>query len=160
MKNKLTVTTPSDRELLVTRTFDAPRALVWEAMTTPDLLQRWVTGPPGWVMTTCEDDQRAGGSFRWAWSGPAGEQMVMSGEYREVAAPERCVRTERFEIVGGPPMGEQLATLVLTEQGGKTTLTITLLYASKEARDGAAASGMEHGMAAGYDRLEDVLAAK
>ena len=83
--------------------------------------------------------------------------MTMTGEYREIVAPERCVRTESFETGCVPQMGEQLATLVLTEQGEKTLLTITVLYPSKEARDGALASGMEHGMAAGYDRLDAVL---
>ena len=84
----------------------------------------------------------------------------MTGVYREIVPPERCVRTESFTMAGAPAMGEQLATLVLTEQGGKTQLALTLQYASKEARDGAVASGMEHGVAASYDRLEAVLAGK
>ena len=159
MKNTLTVTTPGDREIVVTRRFDAPRQLVWNTMSRPELLKRWLFGPPGWEMTECQEDQRVGGTFRWAWSGPNGEGLTMTGAYHEISPPERSVRTERFEMTGGPPMGEQHATLVLTEEGGKTLLTVTLRYDSKEARDGAAASGMEHGMAAGYDRLDAILAA-
>jgi uncharacterized protein YndB with AHSA1/START domain len=158
MKDTLKVTTSGDREIVVTRDFDAPRELVWEAMSRPELLRRWLLGPPGWEMTACEDDQRVGGSFRWEWSGPDGAVLTMTGVYREVVPPERCVRTEAFESVSMPPMGEQLATLVLAERAGKTSLTLTVLYPSKEARDGALAHGMDRGLAAGYDRLDEVLA--
>jgi uncharacterized protein YndB with AHSA1/START domain len=158
MRNALKITTPTDREIVITREFNSPRELVWDAMSRPELLKRWVTGPPGWQMTVCEEDAREGGTFRWAWSGPDGAEMSMSGVYREIVPPERCVRTERFEIGCVPGGGEQLATLVLVEEGEKTTLTLTLLYDSKEARDGAAASGMDQGLAAGYDRLDDILA--
>jgi uncharacterized protein YndB with AHSA1/START domain len=126
-------------------------------MSRPELLKRWLLGPPGWEMMVCEEDARVGGTFRWAWSGPDGASMSMSGVYREVVPPERCVRTEVFDTGCVPGGGEQLATLVLTDQGEKTKLTITLLYDSKEARDGAAGSGMEQGMAAGYERLDECL---
>ena len=159
MKNTLTVAAAGDREIVLTRDFDAPRELVWEAMSRPELLKRWLFGPPGWEMTVCEEDQRVGGEFRWEWSRPGGEPMCMVGVYREIVPPERCVRTERFETGCIPHMGEQIATLVLTEEGGKTTLTLNGLYPSTEARDGALASGMEQGMAAGYDRLEEQLQA-
>ncbi|QDU20330.1 SRPBCC family protein [Urbifossiella limnaea] len=159
MKNPATFTTPSDREIVVTRRFNAPRKLVWDTMTQVELKKRWMTGPPGWVMTVGESDTRTGGTFRAVWTGPNGETLTMSGEYRDVTPPERCVRTEKFEMVGGPPMGEQLATLVLTDEGDKTLMTLTLEYATKEARDGAAASGMEHGMEASYARLDEILAA-
>lgn len=159
MKNTVMVTTPTDREIVVTRRFNAPRQLVWDTMTQTELKKRWMTGPPGWVMTAAEADPRAGGTFRAVWTGPNGESLTMSGEYREVTPPGRCVRTEKFEMPGGPPMGEQLATLVLTEEAGTTLMTLTLEYATKEMRDGAAASGMEHGMAASYDRLDEILAA-
>jgi uncharacterized protein YndB with AHSA1/START domain len=158
MRNALKVTTPTDREIVISREFNAPRELVWDTMSKPELLKRWLFGPPGWEMTVCEEDPRVGGTFRWAWSGPDGAAMSMSGVYKEVVPPERCVRTESFDFGCVPGGGEQLATLVLTEQGERTKLTITLLYASKEARDGAVASGMEHGMAAGYDRLDEILA--
>jgi uncharacterized protein YndB with AHSA1/START domain len=157
LKNTLKVTTPTDREIVLTRSFDAPRRFVWNAMSKPELLKRWLFGPPGWTMTVCDDDARVGGTFHWAWSGPGGEAMSMRGVYREVVPPERIVRTESFEFGCDAQMGEQLATLVLTEAGGKTTLTLTVLYPSKEARDGAIASGMEKGVGAGYDRLDELL---
>src|SRR5205809_4067738 len=149
MKNTLTVTTPTDREVVITRTFNGPRALVWDAMTKPELLKRWLFGPPGWEMVVCEDDARVGGTFRWVWRGPDGAEMAMHGVYREVVRPERIVRTETFDVGCDAQAGEQIGTIVLTEQAGRTTLTITVLYPSKEARDGAVASGMEHGLAAG-----------
>ncbi|MBX3444868.1 MAG: SRPBCC family protein [Planctomyces sp.] len=149
---------PDDTHIVVSREFDAPRDLVWQAMTSSDLIRRWVAGPPGWEMTICEDDRRVGGEFHWAWTGPDGMQLAMRGVNREIVPPQRGSRTERFEMVGGPPMGEQLATLVLVEQGGRTHMTITLEYDSKAARDGAAASGMEHGMSANYARLDELLA--
>jgi uncharacterized protein YndB with AHSA1/START domain len=158
MKNTLNVTTPTDREVVITRAFDAPRELVWDAMSKPELLKRWLFGPPGWEMTVCEEDPRVGGKFRWAWKGPGGAAMSMHGVYREVVPPERAVRTETFDAGCAPQGGEQLSTLVLTEQGGKTLLTLTVQFPSKEARDAAVASGMEHGMAAGYDRLDGILA--
>jgi uncharacterized protein YndB with AHSA1/START domain len=157
MKNTLKVATAGDREIVITREFNAPRTLVWDTMSKPELLRRWLFGPPGWALTVCEDEQRVGGTFRWEWSGPDGAAMTMSGVYREISPPERCVRTETFETGCFPQMGEQLATLVLTERGEKTALTLTVLYPSKEARDGALASGMEKGMAAGYDRLDEIL---
>ena len=105
MKNTLTLTTPSDLEIVVTRRFNAPRQLVWDTMTETELKNRWLTGPPGWAMTTAEADPRTGGTFRAVWSGPGGEALTMSGEYREVTPPERCVRTEKFEMAGRPTDG-------------------------------------------------------
>ncbi|SIN93106.1 Uncharacterized conserved protein YndB, AHSA1/START domain [Singulisphaera sp. GP187] len=159
MRNAMKVTTPTDREIVITREFNAPRELVWDTMSKPELLKRWLLGPPGWEMTICEEDARVGGKFRWAWSGPEGASMSMHGVYREVSPPERCVRTEVFDMGCVPGGGGQLATLVLTALGERTALTITLLYDSKEARDGAVASGMEQGMAAGYERLDEILEA-
>jgi uncharacterized protein YndB with AHSA1/START domain/uncharacterized glyoxalase superfamily protein PhnB len=159
MKNlgNFNVTTPTDRDIVMTRTFNAPRRLVWEAMSNPELIRRWLLGPPGWTMTVCEDDLHVGGSFRWVWRGADGAEMTMRGVYREVRAPERMVRTESMEF-GAESVGEQLATLVLTEQGqDKTLLTLTLHYASKEARDAVVASGMAAGVSASYDRLDGVL---
>ena len=162
MKNTgtLKVTTPTGREIVMTRVFDAPRRLVWEALTKPELIRRWLFEPPGWTMVACEEDLRVGGTFHWAWNGPDGKaSMAMRGVYREVVPPERVVRTETFNFGCEPQAGEQLATIALTEQGGKTTLTLTVLFPSKEARDAMLASGMEHGVAAGYDRLDEMLAA-
>jgi uncharacterized protein YndB with AHSA1/START domain len=158
MKNSLKITTPTDREILIARVFNAPRELVWDTMSKPELLKRWLFTPAGWEMTVCEGDPRVGGKFRWVWSGPGGPEMSMTGVYCEIVPPERAVRTETFEFGCVPQSGEQLATLILTEQGEKTLLTLTVLYPSKEARDGAIASGMERGLGAGYDKLDEMLA--
>jgi uncharacterized protein YndB with AHSA1/START domain len=159
MMHTLKISTPTDREIAMTRVFDAPRQLVWDAMTRPDLLKRWMFGPEGWAMTVCDSETRVGGAIHCAWSGPAGEAMSVRGVYREVVPPKRMVRTESFEFGCESQAGEQLATLVLTEEAERTYLTLTILYPSKEARDATLASGMEHGVAAGYDRLEAILAA-
>ena len=155
---KLWITTPSDRELMMTRAFAAPRPMVFEALTTPDLVRRWLHGPDDWTMPVCEIDLRPGGALRYVWRGPDGNEMGMSGEFREVVRPERLVHTELFDEdwTGG----ETVVTTVLTEQDGSTTVTTTILYASKENRDGALQTGMEQGMAASYDRLAGVLAAQ
>jgi uncharacterized protein YndB with AHSA1/START domain len=111
-------------------------------------------------MPVCENDLRVGGSFRHVWRGPDGAEMAMRGVYREVVPPERIVRTECFEFGCDSQAAEQVGTLVLTEHGGQTTLTLTVLYPSKETRHATIASGMEHGVAAGYDRLEELLKAR
>jgi uncharacterized protein YndB with AHSA1/START domain len=160
MKNggTLQVTTPSDREIVLTRAFDAPRSLVFEAMAKPELLQRWLLGPPGWEMVECESDLKLGGAFRHVWRRTDGTEMSMHGVYREIVPPERIVRTESFAFGCDAQVGEQVATVVLAEQDGRTMLTLTVLYPSKEARDATIASGMERGVAASYDRLADLLA--
>lgn len=159
MKDRLEVTTPTDRQIVMKRSFDAPRQLVFEAFTTPALLQRWLLGPPGWSMVVCEVDLRAGGAYRYVWRHDAdGEQMGMGGVYTEIQAPEGIVSTVRFD----DPWyrGEAVDTLVLTEERGQTKLTQTVLYESREVRDGVAKSGMEGGVAASYDRLQDILSPK
>jgi len=153
----LKVTTPSDREIALTRVFDAPRTLVFDAHTKPDLVRQWLLGPPGWSMPVCEMDVRVGGTYRWVWRHDRdGTEMGMGGVYREIVKPERLVTTERFDEAWYP--GEGLNTLVLVEQGGRTTLTQTMRYESREARDAVLKSGMEQGVAASYDRLADLLA--
>lgn len=152
----LKVTTPSDREIAMTRVFDAPRHLVFRALTTPELVQKWLLGPPGWTMPVCEMDLRVGGAYRFLWRGADGAEMGTRGVFREIAPPERFVATEQFDKPWYP--GEALVTYLLVEQGGKTTLTLTVLYASREARDGVLKSGMERGVATSYDRLADLLA--
>src|SRR5262245_38286582 len=160
MTNALKITTPTDREILITRSFDAPRKLVYEAMTKPEFIKRWLFLPPGWEMAVCEEDVRVGGKYRWAWNGPDGKPaMSMHGEYREVSPPERLVRTETFEFGCEHQAGQQIATMTLRESAGRTTVHINVLYPSKEARDGALASGMEQGMSIGYDNLEEMLMA-
>ena len=150
------VSTPSDREIQVTRDFDAPRRLVFDAFTKPELVRRWLLGPPGWTMPHCEIDLRVGGAYRYVWrSEKDGSHMATGGVFREVIPPERLVATEKFDDAWYP--GEALNTTVFVETRGITRTTITILYQSKEARDTARRSGMEHGMAAGYDRLETLL---
>ncbi len=153
----LKLTTPSDREIAMTRVFDAPRQLVFDAHTKPDLVRQWLLGPPGWSMPVCEMDVRVGGKYRWVWRHDRnGTMMGMGGVYREIVAPERLVTTEKFDEAWYP--GESLNTLVLVEQGGRTTLTQTMRYESREARDAVIKSNMETGVAASYDRLADLLA--
>ncbi len=150
------VSLPSDREIKVTRNFDAPRPLVFDAFTKPELVRRWLLGPPGWTMPVCEINLRVGGAYRYAWrSEQDGSQMAMGGIFREVLPHERLVATEKFDDAWYP--GEALDTTVFFEKRGITTTTITILYESQEARDMASRSGMEYGMAAGYDRLETLL---
>jgi uncharacterized protein YndB with AHSA1/START domain len=154
----LNVSTPTDREIVITRVFNAPRSMVFAAMTKPELLKRWLLGPPGWEMVVCEGDLKVGATHRCVWRKADGTEMAMHGVYREVVPPELIVRTETFELGCDSQAGEQLGTLVLTEQGAKTLLTLTLVYPSKEARDATIASGMERGLGASYDRLDEVLA--
>jgi uncharacterized protein YndB with AHSA1/START domain len=153
---KLQITTRGDREIIITRHFSAPRRLVFEAWTKPELLKRWLLGPPGWSFAVCESDLRVGGRYRFVWRNSEGGEMGMGGEYREVVPPERVVNTQLFDQdwTGGEAVG----TLVLTEDNGKTTSTNTILYSSREARDGAACTGMAEGMEAGYARLDEILA--
>jgi uncharacterized protein YndB with AHSA1/START domain len=148
-----------EREIVITRGLAAPRDLVWEALSRPELLRRWLLGPPGWTMTVCENDVRVGGAFRHAWKNVDGSELAMHGVYREVVVNERAVRTETFEMGCAPQSGEQIGTMTLTEAAGRTTMTVHVLYPSREARDGALASGMEHGMAASYAKLDELLAA-
>jgi uncharacterized protein YndB with AHSA1/START domain len=158
MKNTgtLKVTTPTDREIVMTRHFDAPRTLVFDALTKPELLKRWFCGPPGWSLEVCEPALSVGATYRFVWRGPDGTEMGMRGVCREIVPPERIVATEKFDEAWYP--GEALVTTVLVEQGGKTTLTLTVLYESREARDAVLKTPMEQGVAAGYDRLAELLA--
>jgi uncharacterized protein YndB with AHSA1/START domain len=152
---KLIVTTPSDREIAMTRVFDAPRNLVFDAWTKPELVRRWLLGPPGWTMPVCEIDLRVGGAYRFEWLGQDGTRMCMGGVYREIVIPERIVNTQLFDVdwTGG----ETLGTLLLTDQGGKTRLSNSVLYSSREARDAALRTRMAEGVEAGYARLDELL---
>ena len=156
-KGELQVTTPSDREIAMTRVFDAPRKMVFEAFTKPELVKRWLTGPPGWTMAVCQIDPKVNGGYRYLWRHDDGKEMGMSGVYREVAAPERIVTTEVFDNPWYP--GEAVGTVTFAEREGKTTVTNTVLYETKAIRDGALKSGMEKGVAFSYDRLAALLAA-
>ncbi len=155
MKNTgtLKVTTPTDREIVLTRVFDAARHLVFDAFTKPELLKRWF-GPRGWSMPICEVYLRVGGGFRFVLRGHDGKAVGMRGVYREITPPERSVHMESFDDYPG----ESQVTAVFVEQEGKTTLTATVLYRSKEVRDIVLKSGMEHGAAESYDKLAELLA--
>jgi uncharacterized protein YndB with AHSA1/START domain len=152
----LQVTTPSDREIAMSRVFDAPRRLVWDAYTKPELLKRWLGVFGGWSMAVCEVDLRVGGTYRWVWRNANGTQMGMGGVYRDIKAPERLVCTEKFDEPWYP--GDALDTLVLAEKDGKTTLTTTVRYDSKAIRDEILKGPMTSGIIKSYDALEEVLA--
>ncbi len=154
----LQLTAPGEREIVMARVLEAPRRLVFDAFTKPELVKRWLLGPPGWSMPVCEIDLRVGGKYRYVWRKDSdGTEMGMGGVYREIVVPERLVTTERFDEAWYP--GEAVGTLVLVEQRGRTTVTQTMRYESREARDAVLQSGMEKGVAASYDRLADLLAA-
>lgn len=152
----LQITTPTDRELAMTRTFDAPRRLVFRAFTEPDLIRRWMLGPPGWTMTVCEMDLRVGGEYRYVWRKDDGTEMGMGGEIRELEPPERLTSTERFDESWYP--GEAEWTVVFTERDGRTTMTQTVRYESREARDVVLASPAAEGAGMSFDRLAELLA--
>lgn len=154
---KLQVTTPSDREIALIRVFDAPREMVFDAWTRPELIRRWLGSMGGWTFEVCEVDLKVGGKYRYVWRGPDGSKMGMGGEYKEVAKPERLVVTESFDdpwYEGGGAIN----TVTFAEKNGKTTLTETILYSSKEVRDSVLKSPMEGGVAMSFDSLDDVLA--
>jgi uncharacterized protein YndB with AHSA1/START domain len=150
-----TITTPSDLEIGIKRVVNAPRKLVFEAWTNPELMPKWMLGPEGWTLAVCEIDPRPGGACRNVWRGPEGAEMVISGVYKEVVPPERLVHTECF----GPDWPESLETMILSEHEGKTTISITLLYPSKDARDRALETGLCDGQDAMFDSLERFLSA-
>ena len=154
-QDKLTVATQGDREVVFTRAFAAPRELVFDCMTKPDLVKRWLLGPPGWTMPVCEIDLKVGGKFRYVWRNQDGRDMGMAGVYREIAAPERIVHNEVFD--DNWTGGETTVTSTLTESGGRTTLTTSVIYANEAARKGALVSGMTEGMEMGYARLDALL---
>jgi uncharacterized protein YndB with AHSA1/START domain len=153
---KLQVTTPSDREIAMTRVFDAPRSMVFDAWTKPELLKRWLGVFGGWSFVVCEVDLKVGGKYRYVWRGKDGNEMGMGGVFREIVRPERLVCTEKFDESWYP--GDALDTTVFVEKGGKTTVTTTVRYESKAARDGVLKSPMEGGVAQSYDKLAEVLA--
>src|SRR3954463_14995192 len=143
---KTQVTQPSEREVKTARSFKAPRELVYKAYTTPELVKRWLLGPPGWTMPICEMDVRVGGKYRWRWRNAQGAEFGFHGVFKEVVRPSRIVHTEAYEPgdVGGE-MGEALVTALWTEKAGVTTHTMTIRYASKEVRDAALKTGMSDG---------------
>jgi uncharacterized protein YndB with AHSA1/START domain len=149
---KTGASSPTDREIVLTRVFDAPRRLVFDAFTKPELVKCWL-GPRGWSLVVCEVDLRIGGAYRFVGRGPDGTDMGWGGIYREIVAPERIVHTESFDDYPG----ESLVTTVWVEHESKTTTTITVLYPSREVRDAVISSGMERGAAESYDKLAEML---
>jgi uncharacterized protein YndB with AHSA1/START domain len=155
----LQISTPTDTTIVLTRTFNAPRRLVWQAMFVPDKMRRWMLPPPGWTLTVCECEVRVGGKLSLAWkSEEADPVMTLRGVFTEVVPHERIVHTETMALGSGQTIGSLVETHEFAENGGITTMRITQAYDSKEARDGALASGMDQGMEAGYQQLDELLA--
>lgn len=155
----LHISTPTDTTIVLTRTFNAPRRLVWEAMFTPDRMRRWMLPPPGWTMTRCVCEPRVGGALKLAWKSPeANPFMTLEGVFTEVVLHERIVHTETMALGSGQVVGSLVEQHEFAEQGGVTTMRITQAYDSKDARDGAIASGMDQGMEAGFQQLDAALA--
>jgi uncharacterized protein YndB with AHSA1/START domain len=148
------VSTPADREIVLTRLFDAPRRLVFDAMTRREHVKRWWgILDDRYSLTVCDIDLRPGGAWRWVGRGPQGE-FAFHGVYREIAPPDRLVFTEIYDPF---PDVESVVTQILTEEGGKTRLTVTALYPSLEVRDSVLKTGMARGAGISYDRLEDLV---
>ena len=158
---KAQVTLPSEREVQVTRSFKAPRALVYRAYTEPQLVRRWLLGPPGWSMPVCEMDVRGGGGYRWRWrSDEGGNEFGFVGTFREVQPPAKLVHTETYDpgTVGGDyPNEGAIVTVTFTEEAGITTVTSLIDFGSKETRDAAVATGMTGGMEQSYQLLDTLF---
>jgi uncharacterized protein YndB with AHSA1/START domain len=148
-----TLTMVSDEEIAISRAFDAPRQLVFEAHTNPEHVSQWLLGPEDWTMPVCEIDLRPGGSWHFVWQHADGRRLDMSGVYREIVSPERIINTERW----GPEWPETINTMLFTERDGETTVTQIIRYPSKEARDAALATGMMSGVERSYDLLDALL---
>jgi uncharacterized protein YndB with AHSA1/START domain len=155
------VTLPSDREVQVRRSFKAPRAMVYRAYTEPELVRRWLLGPPGWSMPVCEMDVRVGGRYRWRWrSDEDATEFGFSGTFREVEPASKLVHTEAYDpgTVGDDfPQNDALVTVTFREDAGVTTVTSLIDFGSKEARDAAMATGMTDGMEQSYQGLDRIL---
>jgi len=145
--------TPSDTQVAIVRAFAAPRLIVFEAWTNPTYIRQWMLGPPGWTMPICELDLRPGGAWRYVWRKENGAEMEMTGEVREVDPPARVVTTERW----GPDWPETMNAMDLVEEDGVTTVTLTITYSSKEAREAALQTGMKDGMEMSFARLDSLV---
>jgi len=154
---KVNVSAEGEMSVLITRTLNARRELVFDAHTKAELVKRWMLGPDGWTMPVCEIDLRVGGKYRYVWRREAtGHEMGMGGEYREIERPEKLAATEKFDNPWYE--GEAFSTLTLVETNGQTLLRNVVTYSSREARDGVLKSPMEEGIEVGYNRLESILA--
>ena len=150
---KLKVTVQGDTDIVLTRAFDAPRHLVYEAMTKPEYVRRWWCCIEGFTMPVCEMDVRVGGKWRYVMIGPDGSEVGFNGVYREIVPPERIVNTEIFEPFPDSPA---LCTMTLEERDGKTHYRNLIEHLSREARDAHVASGMESGADVALDRIEEI----
>jgi uncharacterized protein YndB with AHSA1/START domain len=159
-RHKSTVSLPNDFDVVVIRDFDARREVVFDAWTTPEIVSRWLLGPPGWTMPVCEIDLRVGGKFRWRWRSEAGAEFGFVGEFREVVRPSRIVHTELYDPgdVGGDMGEECLVTTVFAHVSGATRQTMTIHYQSKADRDAALRTGMTGGMEQSFEKLDTLLA--
>lgn len=153
---------PSDTEVLVQRSFDAPASLVWRAYMEPELMRCWCCGMPGWSMPICEMDMRVGGKYRWRWrSDDNSQEFGFFGDVLEVVPHTKIVHTQAFDpgdmgiSMGGEPA---IITVTFQETNGITNVTTTIKYASKADRDAAFATGMTDGMEMSYQNLDKVLA--
>ncbi|MEZ6003896.1 MAG: SRPBCC family protein [Planctomycetota bacterium] len=155
MSHPLSIRALGELEIVMTRRFDAPRALVFDAWTRPELLKRWLGVRGGWTMPVCEIDLRVGGTYRYVWRHESGAEMGMGGVYREIVAGKRIVATERFDSPWYP--GEALITNELEEIAGGTLCSVHMLYETKEARDMVLASPMESGIGEGYAALDKLF---
>ncbi len=155
MTNPLKVTPLGELEIVMTRVFHAPRPLVFDCWTKPELLQQWLGVRGGWTMPVCKIDLRVGGAYRYVWRNEGGNEMGVRGEYRKIIVPELVVCTERFDDPWYA--GEALITNALEEIAGTTTCTLTMHYESRETRDMVLASPMESGVAEGYAVLDQLL---
>jgi uncharacterized protein YndB with AHSA1/START domain len=158
VKKNLQVTMPSEREVAMARVFDAPRELLFKAWTEPALLKRWLYGPEEWPLRVCEIDLRVGGALRFEWGPYEGKSMGLSGVYREIAAPDRLVFSETWD--DNWTGGETLVTMTFVERDGKTTVTQTVQYSSRAAREAALKTGMTRGVEQAYQRLDEILAVR
>lgn len=153
--NQLTIETNNDLEVVIIRDFNAPADVLYRCHTEADLVRKWLLGPPGWTMPVCEIDARVGGKYRYVWRKDSGTEMGMGGVFTELVRPGRIANTQLFDQdwTGGETKG----TMTFTEDKGTTRMRQVILYASKEARDGALQTGMTEGMQAGYVRLDELM---
>ena len=157
--NEAEVTTPSDSEIMVSREFDAPRSLVYLAFTKPELVKRWLLGPPGWTMPVCEIDLKVGGKYRYRWKNDAGDQEFgFAGTFDAIDPEARLVTTERME--GGPADAKARIETSFTDLGQKTRVVYVMDFGTKAARDAAAATGMTDGMELSFKLLDKLLGEK
>jgi uncharacterized protein YndB with AHSA1/START domain len=155
MSTKVEIVPHRERAIRITRTFNAPRTLVFDAMTRSEMMLNWFHGATGWTLVVCEIDLRVGGAYRWVWRNTEGQEMGMGGVYKEIVRPERLVTTEKFDQAWYP--GEAIGSMVLTDEDGKTLMTLTVEYESTAARQGVIAVQMGDEMEVGYARLDRYL---